>query len=238
MAAPQRPVPVTIIAVLNFVFGILGLLGSLCGGGIFLFGVIMMDTLAKQPGQPGKPNPFQGLPPIGEGIPGFLPFMVSSLVLGCVMALCLIIAGIGLLKMKGWGRSLSMFYAFVTILTTLVSTSYTIAYVNPGMEKWNTEFQQKLQANMKQGGGPPPANPMGQGGNAALSIAGAVFGIAYAVAILVVLNLPDVRRAFARAAGKIVDEPALGDEFDAGPRFGRPRSEDDRIQRPDEGYKP
>src|SRR5262245_19730238 len=111
MAAPQRPMPVTVIAVLNFIFGGLGLLSALCGGLALLFVVLMFQNMPAPPG--GGPNPGKELGNVFTSIPGFVPFTIISTILNSVLAIVLIVAGIGLLRMRNWGRITSMVYAVI-----------------------------------------------------------------------------------------------------------------------------
>jgi hypothetical protein len=242
MAAPQRPMPVTVIAVLNFIFGGLGVLYTLCGGLAFLGMILMFQNLPAPPG--GGPNPGKEFGNLFTSIPGFVPFTIGRTILDSVLAIVLIVAGFGLLRMRNWGRIASMVYAVITILTTVGATAYSLAIVNPAMEKGMAEFQakmQKMQAQARPGAPAPPPPAFGGGGvtNVISTVVGAVFGVAYSIAILAVLNLPDVRKAFARAAAGTTDEDDRTreiDYLDEGPRFGRPRSEDTGFQRPDEHY--
>jgi hypothetical protein len=237
MAAAQRPTSVTILAVINFVFGTIGLIQLLCGGVFIVYGPDMLKTMASQPQPGGAPNPFLAMQISMErlaAIPGYTSIMLATHLFNGFLTLLALVSGFGLLKMKTWGRWLCLLYAAGTILVTTAGTAYTITVVQPVMAEVAKEVEQQLKAKMPPGATVPSTNPLGGTGSAVVSVITAIFACIYAVAILIVLNRPEVRRAFIRAAGGVVTEPTEVDYLDSGPRFGRPRSEDERFQRPDE----
>jgi hypothetical protein len=136
MSAPQRPAAVTVIAVINFVLGGLGLLGTCCGGVALL---VLSSLAGSMPAPPGQPNPLKEMQTLFESIPGYIPFMIASAILGAIAAIVLIVAGIGLLRMRRWARITCLIYAVYTILSTLGGTVYTFVVVTPAMEKWQAE---------------------------------------------------------------------------------------------------
>jgi hypothetical protein len=246
MAVQKRPTAVTVIAVINFVLGGLNLLGVCCTGGFM--GLFVMLARA-QPAQ-GQPNPMKDLMDVFVAIPGYVPFLIASTVLGTILAIVLIVAGVGLLRMRGWARMACMVYAVITILATLGNTIYTVAVANPAMQKGMAEWQAKVQKQMQAAKGPgapaapPPAAPAGMNnvGGTVGALFGALIGIAYSVVLLVVLNLRDVRLAFARAASGVTEtdeEAARGWNRDEPPDIldeGRGRLGDGggRFQEPPE----
>src|SRR5437763_636365 len=109
--AKQRPTMVLVIAILNFVFGGLGILGS-CVGGIVC---LVMLNLPDPP--PGQPNPFpNALKFLANEVPSYTAFVMAGLVVGIIMAAALVLAGIGLLRMRPWARLTCILYGFVQIL--------------------------------------------------------------------------------------------------------------------------
>lgn len=234
----QRPGLVTALAVMNFIFGGMGLLGAVCGGlAIAGFAALMQNA---PPGPGGGPNPMKELVDVFTNIPGYVPFMIGSVVMGLIMSILLFVSGFGLLKMRNWARKVCFVYAVYTILATIGGTVYQAVVVQPATDKGMLEFQQKMQ---KQAGGPaapPPANPFGNAGGVAGLVAGSLFSIAYSVALLVILNLPDVKRAFA-TGGLVAPTSAddrVADAWERGARDrpyddegrGRLRSDDDRFE--------
>ncbi len=101
----------TVIGILNFVFGGLGCVGSLLlvlGGGAFaLFGSAIEDAAAAE----GVST--EGLAEAAATGGGM--FMLLGLV-GIVLGVLLIIAGIGVMKVRPWGRTFSLAYAGLKII--------------------------------------------------------------------------------------------------------------------------
>ena len=185
---PERPVVVLVFAILNLVFGGLGVLGFLCGGVIFAF---VFAALSSAPG--GAPIP--------QFPPGLVTLLVIVFIYSFIMAIVLIISGIGLLNMKRWGRNTTIAYSIITIVYSVVSTVLNIAYIGPTMQKWQSEFQEEIAREQQRKGMTPPPNMYQPGQspmfNAVTSIGGAILHMAYAVALLVVMCLPNVSAAFA-----------------------------------------
>src|SRR5260221_14343124 len=111
MYQPKRPGPVTACAVLFFVFGGLGLLASL--GGLGVGGVAASFLSNPTPPPPGQPNLFDLWTKFDQRAPSFKYYFFGEMTLGLVMCLIEIIAGVGLLKMRYWGRRLGIFYGVV-----------------------------------------------------------------------------------------------------------------------------
>jgi hypothetical protein len=191
----ERPVIVLVFAILNLVFGSLGAVGSLCGGiAIAFLGVIFSNAPAGTP-VPRFPS-------------GFVTLMAIALTYSVIMSGVLIIAGVGLLNMRTWGRKTSVVYSVITIAYSLIYMVINITYVSPTIQKWEKDFQEEVaQATKQKGGQPPP--PMYQPTQSPIfnvvgSVVGAILGMAYAVALLVVMFLPQVSAAF---AGRGVPRP-------------------------------
>ncbi|HMC66536.1 MAG TPA: hypothetical protein VKI65_16495 [Gemmataceae bacterium] len=177
----QRPTVVLVMAILNFVFGGLGFFWVICAG----LGLLVVVSLAKNAPPPpgGGRNPLADLSEMFNSIPGFIPYTIIASILGLIVDIVLIVAGIGLLKMKPWARWTCVAYGFYGIVASLGGLVYTLTVVNPAMAQW----QQKQAA--------------GAGGNTgfnnAVSHVSAMLGMAYAVALLIVMFLPNVSAAFA-----------------------------------------
>jgi hypothetical protein len=208
MANPNRPTAVLVIAILHFIFGGLGILGTVCGG-IIIFGAFALLNAAIAQAPPNEPE-VQALKDLlnsMQSIPGVVPFFAGSMVVGLILAIVLVAAGFGLLKMRNWARTASIIYAVVSILVNLASTGYQTLVFNPAVEKASKAFEERMEEFAKTKGrpGPKQTNPfagnpmMGAGGNIAGAVIGLIVSCAYPVAILIVLNRANVRAAFARA---------------------------------------
>ena len=112
---PRRPGSITTLAVLNLVFGGLGVIGLLFTGAMYFGGMSL-----------GPRNP---VVEIARESPAYMSYLEWSLLLGLLMVLALVCSGIGLLKMKMWGRKLAILYSVVNIISAVVGLVMTQHYV-------------------------------------------------------------------------------------------------------------
>jgi hypothetical protein len=204
MAKPDRPTAVFVIAVLNFIFGSLRLLNGLCGGLIILGMVALFNFLI---GEMRKKNAadakeFEDALSVFTNIPGLVPFLIASLLISIILGVVMIVLGFGLLRMRRWAHGASIVYAIVAILLALGEGGYSMVVVSPAVMKANSEFQEKLAKQVQAKGRPaPPPNPFAS--NPMFNMFGAAIGVIvgciYPIAVLVIMFLPNVRAAFARA---------------------------------------
>lgn len=216
--AQKRPTAVSVIGILNLIFGGLKLLGQGCVGIIGLIGILVIMN-APQPaaGQPDPVGDVKGLvKAIDQAMPAVKFIMGFELILGTILAVVLIFGGIGLLRMRRWGRTLSFVYAIVTLIVTNAGAIYSAVQVQPAMakavQKWQEQMVAKQKAQGKAVAAPPMANNPFAGGVG--SLVGVVLGSAYAIVILIVLNLAHVRKAFARAGSRDQAEDMEEDQID------------------------
>ena len=111
---PRRPASVTTIAVLNIVFGSLGLLCSLIGAAI---------TAVQMSGANfGPPNANAGniqaalMAELNKELPGYTAITIGLSVATAVICLLMLVGGIGQLGLKPWGRSVGNATAVLLIL--------------------------------------------------------------------------------------------------------------------------
>jgi hypothetical protein len=180
---PERPVVVLVFAILNIIFGSLGTLAMCCVGMMTGFlGVVFSNAPAG-----AKLPPFP---------PDVLVYFAIVVVAHLVMSLLLLASGIGLLNMRAWARRGSIAYGVVTIVMSLINMPVSVAFVAPQMEKWQKAVQEETQKQQQSQGIRVYRSNQSPLANAASSIGGAIVGMAYAVALLVVMFLPQVRDAF------------------------------------------
>jgi hypothetical protein len=199
----QRPAAVLVMAILNLVFGGLHLLVYVCAGctmGV-MYQFANMAPPAAPPGQPNVNSIYGSMFQELGKLPGYWAFMIASNVLGILLATLLIVAGIGLLKMRPWSRTLCVVYVFGMFLFQIANVYYGMVYVNPAMARWQENLMRQQ----------PQAVPPGFAPNATFSnlgtIVGAGFFMAYSVALMVVLFLPSVSAAFAGKTAPPAEEP-------------------------------
>src|SRR5262245_54926879 len=108
----QRPTVVTAVAVINMIFGFMGLMSACCMGAAIAAFPALADA---QPA--GGPNLFKELKDLFESIPGYVPFMIASVVVGLVTSVLLIVSGFGLWKLRNWARIFCLVYAVYLLLS-------------------------------------------------------------------------------------------------------------------------
>jgi hypothetical protein len=240
----ERPTVVTIFAVINLIFGSLGLLGILATLVVLLVASILGD--APPPATTGGGTAAAGAAPAGgAGVPmappaagrggspvvgmggekpaprlplGVTFYRIFSLILGVVSTVALFFSGIGLLKMQAWGRNLAIFYAILSITVSVVGLVIQLVYVNAALARYYEE------AAKVAGAATPPA-PSFLAGNLFAIITAAV-GITYPGALLGVMLLPGVREAFS------------GSKATKGLRRGREDDEDDEDEEEEDEPRP
>lgn len=242
---PTRPVVITVMGILNIVFGCVELLRGCCG--LLAVGAIAAFAGSFTP-PPGQTNPFDMLKIVDQTAPWLKYVLVGDMARLTGLGALLLVAGIGLLKMRRWGRTGSIVFAVLTVATSVGMFVAQIVYIQPAGEKigqavvkWAEEEEAK--AAQKAGKAAPPPAPAPAFGtsnpvaSAAQEVIGLTISVAYAVALLVVMMLKDVRRAFAVAAGEVPPDPDRDrDSDDRDEGWGGARSDrDDEDRGPDDG---
>lgn len=168
-----RPTSITVFGILNLVFAVMGFFGT-CIGMVPMFLLPKLSTSMELP-----PNPVFD---VMQESRAYFGFMVVSMCLGMIAAIVLGVAGMGLLKMRSWGRKLSIGYGVYAIFAVIAGTIANFVWlVEPLME----------QAG-RPGAGPEAAGAIGGmiGGTV-----GSCFGLIYPVCLLIFLFRPNVVQA-------------------------------------------
>jgi hypothetical protein len=212
MRRQRIPAAVVVVAIFHFLFGGLGLLTSV-GRGVFLLAAGGdMPSFSFTPEMKEQMEITQRL--LHERAPFLKVYHVETFLVGLVISLVLIAAGVGLLRLRPWARLLSLVYAPLSIAQTLLWVYVTLAYVNPATQDAvrQTHFQSPQQAQVAQATASMPIRFL---------ILVALLQLAYPAAVVIILLLPSVAAAFGGAAVADDRDPAPSVE-DQGP--------DDRLQ--------
>ncbi|MDY0165493.1 MAG: hypothetical protein RBS80_03060 [Thermoguttaceae bacterium] len=165
------PASVSVFGVLNLVFGGLGLCGVAISAGMFLL-----------PEEASRGNPALELM---QQHAGYATYMKVSVVLGLIATGVLISAGVGLLTLRPWGRTVSIGYAIYAIVSVVAGTviNYFVLLAPMLVKAWDL-----------------PSGPERAGMLAGLmgGTLGACFGLIYPVILLIFMFTPTVRKAFDR----------------------------------------
>lgn len=167
----QRPNSVTIFGILNIILALAGIGGTLNTLNLF-----------TQSGSAAA-NPVTDL--IFKN-PGFATWTKVGSVLGLGACIVLFSAGVGLLRLKEWGRKLSLVYAVYGIVAGTIGIGVNLLFlVRPMLE----------QSAQKQG--PESAVMIGVAFGV---IIGGIAGLIYPILILAFMTRPKIRAVFLPAA--------------------------------------
>jgi len=114
----RRSGGVTALAVLNIIFGGLGLLS--------LFNLIIL--LITPPTWMGRDYALM------LSMPGYRTYIMVSGILQVGLGVLLLACGIGLLRLRDWARNGSMIYAAIAVVTVVINTVLLLAWQIPAME--------------------------------------------------------------------------------------------------------
>jgi hypothetical protein len=200
MPAP-RPGSVTAAAVLAIVYGSLGMLCGLCGvAGLATQGLVAKNFMPV--GGPNQPDIQKMQQALEQDIPGYRAFQIANPTVGLALSFAILLAGIGLLGMKSWARTLALVICVLDILWIGFLTFYQSVYVMPV----STKAAEAMMAGIAKGPGkpgvPPPAQMEGimklaTTVGTGLLIAFYVVLIIYLLIIVILLGRAHVRAAFA-----------------------------------------
>ena len=204
----KRPTAVLVIAIFHFIFAACGGIGGL----LALTGAAQSLSKMSAGANPKAPQ-IDVEKMIERSFPAYQTFQTVDGAVTLVMAVVLLAAGLGLLQMQSWARWLSIFYAVVQIIRTLIGLVVAFVYVLPAVK---TGFQQLP-------GTPPEAAKAAEIGATIGAGVGGCIGLIYPVAVLIVMLLPSVGAAF-RAPDVEPPRPERGewgdeDEYDRGERW-------------------
>jgi len=213
-----RPASVTVIAILNLVFGALWLL---CGLGSLGMQASGMQSMFMNMGNVNPTNNPQiaKQEEIRKQVMEFSwkmnssPIEYASHAQYIVLSILLIISGIGLLKMAPWGRTLSFVYATLSILSNLALIVMTFMVSVPLVQ----EFADKLSTQGQE------AQVM-----ATFMKIGVYFGIIlpvvsmiYPAIVLILLLRPSVAAAFRGQHVAAAPPGAASEHIEEDERWGR-----------------
>ena len=179
----QRPTSVLVFGILNLVFGLLGLCGTLAAL------AMMYGPLAEQMAQMGKDNVTVQL----QADPTYHGFMLVMSVVGFPFTILLVAAGVGLLRMRPWGRTGSIVYGVYDIIATIAALVMNYVFI--------------LFPLMQRVDQLPEAERVGVMAGMMGGIAGGCISLIYPILLLVFMYRANVRAAFAAVAAAEMRTP-------------------------------
>lgn len=167
----QRPTPVLVFGILNIVFAVFGVLGS-------LFSLVMFQL------------PFMRENPAIHrllDLPIYVVWMRMMVMVGIVMAAAQLPLGIGLLFMKRWARRGCVPFAIISMFVAVAGQYINLIYVLP-----------EMTAGLS-GSNSPDA--MGAFGGAIGGVFGGSMSLVYPVLLLIFMTRPGIVAAFETNSG-------------------------------------
>jgi hypothetical protein len=210
----NKPVVPLVFGILNLIFGSLGMFAYLCcGAGVALFYVTMRALWQQAPAEDKRE--LENLwAVLSNNVPYLVPFVIASVAAALLMALIQIVSGIGLVRIRNWGRWLCAVWGLLEVVLVVVTLTYQVVYLFPGMDKAGKDFQrwaEKQAEKNRQRGQPQPPPAFGQGGTGspildnALTIVIDVFHLGYGGIAFLFMVLPQTGKAIARYQGQVDD---------------------------------
>jgi hypothetical protein len=162
----KRPTSVTVFGALTIVFAVFGVLGLIASLALFA-----LPASANNP-----------VVTIMRENPGYAAWMKICIPLGLLSCVALLAAGIGLLCLKSWARTLSIAYAIYAIVFGLVGLVVNFFFI-----------VRPLLEHARQQQGPEAAGAIG---GAIGGSVGGCFGLIYPILLLIFMFRPNVVAAF------------------------------------------
>ncbi len=216
MPRKRRPTVILVMAIINMVMGGVILFCGMCAGS----DVAILTAAGGAPGPGGAP--YDDMKTfLDKETPGWEAVLVGYAFMQLVLAVVLVAAGIGLLKMQSWARWLSVLYSAVALVLAMVFTVYAVGFVAPARVK----FQERQMNIAAQPASTQAGFQFGKTfGQAMNVIFYGVIPVIHAIILAIVMLLPTVGEAFApprRRRSREDDEEDFDNDYDDRP--DRPR---------------
>jgi hypothetical protein len=179
--ARRRPASVLVLAILHLVGGGISFLLSLCCGVAALLLILNPNAVGSTPEVKIGVDLVRYLE---QNLPSFRVVNIITLAVGLGLDLVLILAGVGLLRLRPWARKASLVYAPLSIVLRLFSFFYAFLLVEPVQR----EYFQGLAART-------PALSSGQFGQGLVLYLSLLF-LTYPVVVMWILTRPTIKAAF------------------------------------------
>ncbi len=192
----KKPTAMVVVAILQIVFGSLALLSPV----LYFAGAqrAVNSFAAMMPNGPNQSGmtPEQTQAELERRLPWLSTYTNGANAVELLIAVLMIGGGIGLLKIRGWGRWLTIVYVPLSVLSRVAGTVVAATWILPV-----TVDLMKAQIRlMKPASGGPPLDPEAFGNLMGIIMTVVVILslllLAYPIFVLVVMMLPSTRAAF------------------------------------------
>jgi hypothetical protein len=138
------PARVTVIAILHFVFGGLGVLQGICAGAMMAVGMHPI-FISGGPRGTREREFFQEMQSAIESAPAYHLAQYTNLAGDLLISVLMVVSGVGLLRMRPWGRFLSILYAILSIGIKVFALIYALGFSLPAINKFMEMHPQSAQ---------------------------------------------------------------------------------------------
>jgi len=181
---------VIVIAIFHLIIGGFGLMCDLCGAASLVAGGGQQFSFNTDPKQKQMEKQMQDI--FTRDLPAYTAIQVLEKIVGLALDVALICAGIGLLQMARWGRTLSIGYGAASLIYHFLSAVYVIVYVIPAFDTiMQAALSQARTAQDRQ------AVELGLGFMKGAMLGATCLPLIYPFIVLLVMGLPSVKVAFA-----------------------------------------
>jgi len=212
-----------VFGILNLVLGGLSLAGNLCCGLGFAMGYVAIRSVYQSVPPEGQKELDDLWQAFAKNVPGLLPVMIGQVIVALVLAVIQVVSGIGLVRVRGWGRWLCATWGLLEIILVISTMFYQLTYFYPGLQKATDDFEKWMdkqeEKQRKMGQAPPPRQKINMGGGSgnviadnAVSIVFSGLYLAYGALVFIFMVLPQTGKAIARYNG--LDEEFPGQRQD------------------------
>ena len=133
--------------------------------------------------------------------PTIMGFPYRTYLTGLILSITLLIAGIGLIRLTAWGRTLGIYWAALQIAQVVLLAVVSFVYVQPKARAAQADMLAKIEANQKAAGAPAGGMPGAQMMKGMEAMAGPIavlqvaLGCTYPTIMLVLLSTAGARAA-------------------------------------------
>jgi hypothetical protein len=181
-----------VLAILNFIFGGLGLLCGITGTIMVAGGLdrALSDIGKNQPGQVKGISYADINEQLAKRVPSYVTVQRTSAIIDLVASALLILSGLGLLKLRPWGQHLGFLYAIIQIPHKLLASIYGLVVVLPVTSVLMDDAMKNVPPGFQR-----QAMEFGMNIGYASGLSGAILSPVYPLLVIVILLLPSLRRA-------------------------------------------
>lgn len=190
--AARRPASVLVIAIIQIILGSLGVLGALCSPLAFLRTENPGDQFRNAPPPGMNPGQASAMAKYMDASQPSLTVLALQLPVAAVLSGLMLASGVGMVQMRPFGRTCGLLWAVGSIIFQLSGLGYVLFVQYPALAEAAEQFQQSTPP------GAGPGNILGVFVTALviLTSAGVACTVVYAVAVVYVLNRPEVVAGF------------------------------------------